>query len=55
MSNETVLLWQVSQAALVTICRGGLPIADVPLWHEAQAAVVPAWLNLAPPKVTVLL
>ena len=26
-ANETVLLWQVSQAAVVTTCVGGLPVA----------------------------
>ena len=35
-ANEVVLLWQVSQAAVVTMCVAGLPFAVVPLWQLAQ-------------------
>jgi hypothetical protein len=38
-----VLLWHVSQGALVARCRGGFPVATALLWHLAQFATVPAW------------
>jgi hypothetical protein len=50
-----VLLWQVSQGAVVAMCFGDLPIAAVPLWHVAHAAVAAVWTNRAPAKVVVLL
>ena len=50
-----VLLWQVSQAAVVVTCPADLPFAVVPLWHEAQPLVMPVWLNVAPVNVVVLL
>jgi hypothetical protein len=33
---QAVVLWQVSQAAVVGMCVVGLPVADVPLWQVAQ-------------------
>ena len=50
-----MLLWQVSQAAVVTMCVAGLPLAVVPLWQEAQPVTMPVWTNVAPANVTVLL
>lgn len=47
-ANVTVLLWQVSQGALVTTWFDGFPSAATPLWQAAQRPVRPAWLNLAP-------
>ena len=38
-----MLLWHVSQGALVARCRGGFPGATAPLWHLAQFATVPEW------------
>jgi len=49
-----VLVWQVSQAALVGRCVAGLPLAVVPLWQLAQPDVMPVWLNAAPAKLVVL-
>src|SRR5450756_1669523 len=43
-ANVTVLLWQLSQGALVTMWPGGLPIAVTPLWQAAQPPVTPAWM-----------
>ena len=42
-ANDAVLLWQVSQAAVVTMCVAGLPLAVVPLWQVAQPDVMPVW------------
>jgi hypothetical protein len=50
-----VLVWQLSQGALVAICFCGLPIASVLLWHVAHAAVSPEWLKRAPANEWVLL
>ena len=36
-----VLLWQLSQDAVVTMWVGDLPRAVVPLWQEAQPLVMP--------------
>jgi hypothetical protein len=52
--NVVVLVWQVSHAALVTMCVFDWPLAVVPLWQDAQPVVMPAWLILAPVKVVVL-
>ena len=52
--NVVVLVWQVSQAACVTMWVFDLPLAVVPLWQEAQPVVMPAWLILAPVNVVVL-
>ena len=41
-AKVTVLLWQVSQDAVVAICVTGLPSAVVPLWQVAQPLVMPA-------------
>jgi hypothetical protein len=50
-----VLLWQVSQAAVVATWVAGLPVAVLPLWQLAQPDVMPVWLNAAPAKLVVLL
>jgi hypothetical protein len=44
-ANVTVLLWQVSQGALVTMWFEGLPGAATPLWQAAQPLTRPAWLG----------
>src|SRR5262245_60572573 len=54
-SNDTVLLWQVSQGAVVGMCFAGLPRAVLPLWHVAQPPAMPVWFMLAPTNDTVLL
>ena len=54
-ANDTVLLWQVSQAAVVTMCVVGLPVAVRPLWQVAQPEVMPVWSMRAPANDTVLL
>jgi hypothetical protein len=38
-TNVTVLLWQVSQGALVAMWFGALPGAALPLWQLAQPLV----------------
>jgi len=40
-----VLLWQVSQGALVMTWFDGLPVAATPLWQVAQPLTRPAWLG----------
>ena len=54
-ANEAVLVWQLSQAAVVTICVAALPVAEVPLWQDAQFPVTPSWFHLTPVNRTVLL
>jgi hypothetical protein len=54
-AKVTVLLWQVSQGALVTMCVAGFPVAVAPLWQLAQPLTMPVWFILAPAKLTVLL
>src|SRR5258708_19914893 len=44
-ANVTVLLWQVSQGALVVMWFDGLPVAAAPLWQVAQPPTKPAWLG----------
>jgi hypothetical protein len=39
--NVFVLLWQVSQGAVVVTCFSGLPGALTPSWQLAQDAVAP--------------
>jgi hypothetical protein len=51
-------LWQVSQAALVTMCVAGLnngvtPANAAPLWQVAQPLVMPAWFMVVPAKLAV--
>jgi hypothetical protein len=46
-AKVTVLLWQVSQGALVTMWLVGLPSAVTPLWQVAQPPVMPACVILA--------
>jgi hypothetical protein len=33
---QALVLWQLSQAAVVAICVLGLPLAILPLWQVAQ-------------------
>ena len=40
--NVVVLVWQVSQAAVVTMCVGEGPRAVAPLWQLAQFPVTPS-------------
>ncbi|MEZ5857322.1 MAG: hypothetical protein R3D67_22280 [Hyphomicrobiaceae bacterium] len=40
-ADIVVLLWQVSQGAVVTMCVAGLPLAVWPLWQEARFPVMP--------------
>ena len=47
-ANDVVDLWQVSQAALVTMCVAGLPLALVPLWQVAQPDTMPVWFIAVP-------
>jgi hypothetical protein len=45
--SQAVLLWQVSQEAVVCTCTVGLPVAVTP-WQEAQVpGTTPLWLNEA--------
>ncbi len=40
---QAVVLWQLSQEAMVGMCFAGLPVALVPLWHVVHApGVTPA-------------
>lgn len=37
------------------MCEAGLPVACMPLWHDAQLpAMTPLWVNLVPAKLTVV-
>jgi hypothetical protein len=47
-------VWQSSQTLLVEICVAFLPVALVPLWHEAQLPLIPEWLKRAPVHVLVV-
>ncbi|RLC57131.1 MAG: hypothetical protein DRI30_04750 [Chloroflexi bacterium] len=33
---QLLVVWQSSQMVVVWMCIGGLPVATMPLWHEAQ-------------------
>ena len=46
-AKDTVLLWQVSQPAVVVTCFAGLPKAVLPLWQVAQPLTMPLWLKFA--------
>lgn len=51
--NDVVLVWQVSQPALVTRWLAGLdtgvtPANEVPLWQVAQPVTMPVWLIVVP-------
>jgi hypothetical protein len=50
-----VLLWQVSQDALVTIWLAGLPSAATPLWQAAQPPMMPACDIFAGPDVAAVM
>jgi len=56
--NELVLVWQVSQPALVCTCVAGLnngvtPTKAVPLWQVEQPVVMPAWFIVVSAKLAV--
>ena len=36
---QVLVLWQLSQPAVVEMWFAGLPVALVPLWQDAQAPV----------------
>ena len=40
---QVLVLWQLSQPAVVEMWFAGLPVALVPLWQDAQAPVTLAW------------
>jgi hypothetical protein len=50
---QAVVLWQSSQTLLVVKWVADLPVAFVPLWQDAQFAVMPLWSKLAPLQVFV--
>ena len=53
--ENDVVVWQVSQAAVVGRWVEGLPVAVVPLWQVAQVpGAAPEWLNRAPENDVVL-
>jgi hypothetical protein len=55
-----VLLWQVSQAAVVAmwvlgLLKGVTPANAAPLWQVEQPLVMPVWFMAVPEKLVVLL
>ena len=52
--DQAVVEWQSSQALFVAIWVAFLPVALVPLWHDAQLPVTPLWLNVAGVQAVVL-
>jgi hypothetical protein len=52
---QPVVLWQLTQFAVVGMCVPALPVAELPLWHVVQlvADVNKVWSGLAPPHVAV--
>ena len=45
---QALVLWQVSQEAVVGTWPEGLPLAVLPLWQVEQVPVAtPVWLNVA--------
>ena len=40
---HVLVLWQLSQPAVVAMWLVGLPVALVPLWQDAHAPVTAAW------------
>ncbi len=53
LANE-IVVWQLLQGAVVCGWFAGLPVARMPLWHDAQVwPIAITWLKRAPPKVDV--
>jgi hypothetical protein len=53
--NGAVVLWQVSQDAVVGMWVVGLPVAVVPLWQvEHVPGAMPVWLKVAGVQALVL-
>ncbi len=52
---QALVLWQLSQAAVVGIWPADLPVAVLPLWQVEQApGATPVWLKLAGVQALVL-
>ena len=53
--SQAVVLWQLSQAAVVGMCVPGFPVAVLPLWQVEQVpGATPLWLKVAGSQAVVL-